>query len=98
MSDRTILDLYRHELDDPREDHYVHYFPGGTRSFGTMEFFGRTVALADALADLGVAAGDRVIVVCDTRPEWHMVDIAILSLGAVNAPIYATLTPEQVAY
>ncbi|MBD3873566.1 MAG: long-chain fatty acid--CoA ligase [Acidobacteria bacterium] len=98
MSDRTILDLYRHELDDPRDDHYVHYFPGGTRSFGTMEFFRRTVALADALADLGVAAGDRVIVVCDTRPEWHMVDIAILSLGAVNAPIYATLTPEQVAY
>jgi len=98
MSDRTILDLYRHELDDPREDHYVHYFPGGTRSFGTMEFFRRTAALADALADLGVAAGDRVIVVCDTRPEWHMVDIAILSLGSVNAPIYATLTPEQVAY
>ncbi len=98
MSDRTILDLYRHELDDPREDHYVHYFPGGTRSFGTMEFFRRTAALADALADLGVVAGDRVIVVCDTRPEWHMVDIAILSLGAVNAPIYATLTPEQVGY
>jgi len=98
MSDHTILDLYRHELDDLREDHYVHYFPGGTRSFGTMEFFRHTVALADTLADLGVAAGDRVIVVCDTRPEWHMVDIAILSLGAVNAPIYATLTPEQVAY
>ena len=98
MSDRTILDLYRHELDDPRDDHYVHYFPGGTRSFGTMEFFRRTAALADALADLGVAAGDRVIVACDTRPEWHMIDIAILSLGAVNAPIYATLTPEQVAY
>jgi len=98
MSDRTILDLYRHELDDPREDHYVHYFPGGTRSFGTMEFFRRTAALADALADLGVAAGDRVIVACDTRPEWHMIDIAILSLGAVNAPIYATLTPDQVAY
>ena len=98
MSDRTILDLYRHELDDPRADHYVHYFPGGTRSFGTMDFFHRTAALADALADLGVAAGDRVIVACDTRPEWHMIDIAILSLGAVNAPIYATLTPEQVAY
>ena len=98
MSDRTILDLYRHELDDPREDHYLHYFPGGTRSFSTMDFFHRTVALADALADLGVAAGDRGMVACDTRPEWHMVDVAILSLGAVNAPIYATLTPEQVAY
>jgi long-chain acyl-CoA synthetase len=27
-----------------------------------------------------------------------MIDIAVLSLGAVNVPIYGTLTPEQVAY
>jgi len=98
MSDRTILDLYRHELEDPREDHYTHYFPGGKRTFATGEFFRRAATLADSLASLGVGAGDRVMLLCDTRPEWHMVDIAILSLGAVNAPIYATLTPAQVAY
>jgi long-chain acyl-CoA synthetase len=98
MSDRTILDLYRHELEEPREDHYVHYFEGGRRSYGTLDFFHRTAALADGFSGLGVEAGDRVIVLCDTRPEWHMVDIAVLSLGAVNAPIYGTLTPQQVAY
>jgi long-chain acyl-CoA synthetase len=98
MTDRTLLDLYRHELDRPRDDHYVHYFPGGSRSFSTLDFFKRTAALADALDALGVAAGDRVVVVCDTRPEWHMIDIAVLDLGAVNVPIYGTLTPEQVAY
>ena len=43
-------------------------------------------------------AGDRVMVLCDTRPEWHMIDLAVLDLGAVNVPIYGTLTPEQVAY
>jgi long-chain acyl-CoA synthetase len=98
MTDRTLLDLYRHELDRPRDDHYVHYFPGGSRSFSTLAFFERTAALADALAGLGVASGDRVVLACDTRPEWHMVDLAVLDLGAVNVPIYGTLTPEQVAY
>ncbi len=98
MSDRTILDLYRHELEEPREEHYVHFFPEGSRSFGTLEFLGKTAALADAFAALGVGAGDRVMLACDTRPEWHMVDLAILCLGAVNAPIYTTLTEEQVAY
>ncbi len=98
MDDRTILDLYRHELEEPREEHYLHYHDGGRRAFGTLEFFARTAVLADALADLGVKAGDRVMVLCDTRPEWHMVDLAILDLGAVNAPIYGTLTPGQVAY
>jgi len=98
MTDRTLLDLYRHDLDRPREDHYRHYWPGGSRSFGTLEFLGRTAALADALADLGVAAGHRVMVLCDNRPEWHMVDLAVLDLGAVDVPVYGTLTPQQVAY
>jgi len=98
MDDRSILDLYRHELEEPREEHYLHYHEGGRRAIGTLNFFRRTAAMADALADLDVKPGDRVMMLCDTRPEWHMVDLAILSLGAVNAPIYGTLTPEQVAY
>jgi long-chain acyl-CoA synthetase len=98
MTDRTLLDLYRHELERPRPDHYRHLRPGSVRSFSTLEFFDRVAALADALVGLGVGPGDRVLVLCDTRPEWHMVDIAVLGLGAVNVPIYGTLTPEQVAY
>ncbi len=98
MTDRTLLDLYRHELERPRPDHYRHWRPGGTRVFSTLDFFNRSASLADALAGLGVGPGDRVLVLCDTRPEWHMVDIAVLDLGAVNVPIYGTLTPEQVAY
>jgi long-chain acyl-CoA synthetase len=98
MTDRTLLDLYRHELERPRPDHYRHWRPGGSRVFSTLDFFNRSAALADGLAGLGVGPGDRVLVLCDTRPEWHMVDIAVLDLGAVNVPIYGTLTPEQVAY
>jgi long-chain acyl-CoA synthetase len=98
MTDRTLLDLYRHELERPRTDHYRHWRPGSVRSFSTLEFFSRVASLADALAGLDVGPGDRVLVLCDTRPEWHMVDIAVLGLGAVNVPIYGTLTPEQVAY
>ena len=98
MTDRTLVDVYRHELERPREDHYVHLRPDSRRSFSTGDFLGRTVALAEALSGFGVAAGDRVTVLCDTRPEWHMIDIAVLSLGAVNVPLYGTLTPDQVAY
>jgi long-chain acyl-CoA synthetase len=60
--------------------------------------FDRTTALASALSELGVTTGDRVMLLSDNRPEWHMVDIATLSLGAVDVPIYGTLTREQVAY
>jgi long-chain acyl-CoA synthetase len=98
MTDRTVLDLYRHDVDAPRSDHYSHWTPSGRRSLTTGEFLRRTCALADALAALGVHAGDRVMLLSDDRPEWHMVDLAALDLHAVDVPVYGTLTPAQIAY
>ena len=98
MTDRTVLDIYRHEVDTPRAEHYAHWTPSGRRVLSTEDFFASTCALAGALAELGVSAGDRVLVLSDNRPEWHMVDLAVLDLGAVDVPVYQTLTSAQLAY
>ncbi len=98
MTEKTILDFYRHEVDNPREKHYLHYYPGGSRSLSTEEFFKRTSAFASALHELGVKKKDRVMLLCDNRPEWHIVDLAVADLAATLVPVYGTLTPEQVAY
>ena len=98
MAEKTILDLYRHDVEAPRSHHYRHHAPGGSRSLSTEEFFQRTAALSDSLEDLGVGRGDRVMLLSDNRPEWHISDLAVLGLGAVDVPVYGTLTPEQIAY
>jgi long-chain acyl-CoA synthetase len=54
--------------------------------------------LALGLAALGVEPGDRVAVLSENRVEWALADYAILAAGAVNVPIYSTLTPAQVEY
>jgi len=59
---------------------------------------GRVRAIALGLAALGVRKGDRVALLSENRPEWSIVDLAILSLGAVNVPIYTTQAVEQVRY
>ncbi|MGD8440439.1 MAG: long-chain fatty acid--CoA ligase [Holophagae bacterium] len=98
MPERTVLDFYRHEVDAPRGEHYAHWTPTGRRVLTTHQFFDRTSGLAAALAELGVGRGDRVMLLSDNRPEWHMVDLAVLSLGAVDVPVYSTLTEDQIAY
>jgi long-chain acyl-CoA synthetase len=98
MTERTVLDLYRHDFDSPRREHYSHWTLEGRRVLSTEQFFDRTAALAGALGSLGVERGDRVMLLSDNRPEWHMVDLATLALGAVDVPIYNTLTPDQIAY
>lgn len=58
----------------------------------------RIKRIALGLARLGVKAGDRVAIISENRPEWSLTDIAILSLRAVNVPIYTTQAVEQIRY
>ena len=50
------------------------------------------------LQQLGVHQGDRIAILSENRPEWSIADFAILLLGGVTVPVYATLTPEQTAF
>src|SRR5215216_5927369 len=57
---------------------------------------GQTVReIALGLIELGIQPGERVSILCDTRPEWTYADFAISSAGAVVVPIYPTNSPEE---
>ena len=56
----------------------------------------RNVALG--LADFGIKPGDRIALLSENRPEWSIADLAILSLGAINVPIYTTQAVDQIRY
>lgn len=58
----------------------------------------RIKRIALGLSRMGVKAGDRVAIISENRPEWSLTDIAILSLRAVNVPIYTTQAVEQIRY
>src|SRR4029079_3820647 len=55
-------------------------------------------ALAGGLAALGGRRGDTVALMLSNRPEFHVADLAVMSLGAVPFSIYLTSAPEQIAY
>jgi long-chain acyl-CoA synthetase len=48
------------------------------------------------LQALGLAPGDRVLLLAESRPEWLLIDLAILASAAVTVPAYPTLSAEQV--
>ncbi len=58
----------------------------------------RADALAGGLAKLGVGPGDSVALMFGNRPEFHISDLAAMTLGAVPFSIYPTYTPEQIQY
>jgi long-subunit acyl-CoA synthetase (AMP-forming) len=58
----------------------------------------RVDALAGGLARLGVKRGDKVALMLLNRPEFHIADLAVMTLGATPFSIYATYTREQIEY
>ena len=47
-------------------------------------------ALSAGLASLGVAPGDRVALVSESRPEWMIADLGIMAAGGISVPAYVT--------
>jgi long-chain acyl-CoA synthetase len=54
--------------------------------------------LALGLYDIGVRPGDKVAIHSENSTEWLICDLAILSIGAANVPIYTTQPGDQIKY
>jgi len=58
----------------------------------------RVRAISHGLRELGIAPGERVAILSETRLEWALVDYACLCAHATDVPIYPTLLVKQVEY
>ncbi|OBB27177.1 AMP-dependent synthetase [Mycolicibacterium peregrinum] len=71
----------------------------GETGFITRREYGEAVErIAGALAGLGVRRGDTVGLMMSNRPEFHLIDTAVLHLGATPFSIYNTSAPQQISY
>src|ERR1700676_1174437 len=61
------------------------------------QIYQRVRAVAHAFHNWGAQKGDRIALISENRWEWAVTDFAVLSLGAVDVPIYPTLTGDQIA-
>lgn len=61
------------------------------------ELLARVHYLATVFRSWGIVKGDRIALLAENRWEWAVVDFATLVLGAVDVPIYPTLTADQIA-
>lgn len=62
------------------------------------EMLTRIRRIAAGLCAIGVRRGDRVALLSESRYEWTLTDAGCQFAGAIDVPIYPTLTPAQVQY
>ena len=67
--------------------------------FSTAEIITLANELSTGLLNLGVQKGDKIaIATYQNRPEWTIIDIAIQQIGAINVPVYPTISAKEYEY
>ena len=96
---KTIPELFAARVQQSGEQTAVWYKRGGEfQSLTWWEVSQRVSCLASMLQQFGVQLGNRVALLSENRLEWVLADLAIQSLGAINVPIHAPLTGEQISW
>lgn len=96
--DNIAATVFSHEREDPGFVIYRRQIDGEWTDVTCAEAASQIRLAALGLISMGVQAGDRVSIFSATRYEWAILDLAILSVGAVTVPIYETSSAEQVRW
>ena len=68
------------------------------KKYSLAEYVEITNRLSYGMIQLGINAGDKVGIISTNRPEWNMLDMAIMQIGAITVPIYPTLVAHEYQY
>ncbi|HKW42051.1 MAG TPA: long-chain fatty acid--CoA ligase [Gemmatimonadales bacterium] len=100
MSVRTLTELLFDAVDryGGHPAAFRHKVDGAWRDVTHRAAATRVQALSLGLRELGLAAGDKVSILAETRLEWALADYACLCARATDVPIYPTLPAAQVEY
>jgi long-chain acyl-CoA synthetase len=97
MSPKTLNDIFLAVCENRRNRVMLQRGALGWVPVSSTEIYRSVVGVARALESWGIGIGDRVAILSENRPEWTIADFAVLALGAVTVPVYATQTTEQTA-
>ena len=100
MKVTRIFDLLDNYLENyPNQDAALASKRGGQWNKISIQQYVETVNnISYGMLKMGVKPGDNIGIVSGNRPEWNMLDMAIMQVGAISIPIYPTISQDDYRY
>ena len=95
-----LFDFIQYQLThNPQEKAYGNRQGGQWTYYSTQETIDKANQVSRGLLKLGVKPGDKIaMAVYQNRPEWVVLDLGIQQVGAINVPVYPTISPAEYEY
>jgi len=100
MEVTRIFDLlpYHEATFKPKEDVVASKENGDWAKYSIKQYREIVDNISYGFLALGVQPGDKIAQISSNRAEWNFVDMAILQVGAIHVPIYATISESDYKY
>ena len=96
MKPSRLIDILTWQAANyPQDDCIVAKENGQWRKYSTHEVQEKVDQMSRALVKFGIKPDDKVALIANNRPEWNIVDLGLLNIGAVNVPVYPTISEGE---
>ncbi|TDQ25736.1 AMP-dependent synthetase/ligase [Tenacibaculum caenipelagi] len=95
-----LFDFPYYQLENyPQQNCLVSKENNEWKSISTQKYIEDANTISKALLNLGVKPGDKIAVITSVnQPKWHLLDIGVMQIGAVNVPLYPTFSEKDCSY
>jgi long-chain acyl-CoA synthetase len=100
MKPTRLFDFAYHQLENhSQENCFLYKENQHWKNISTKEYIAQAHQVSASLLELGIQKNDKIAVItANNNPNWHILDIGLLQIGAQNVPLYATLSEKDYAY
>lgn len=92
-----LLDLFDHDFhDEPgvfnikRSAKWQH--------FSASDYVELSRLFSLGLLAIGIKPGDKIATILQNCPEWNIIDMGLMQIGAIQVPVYPTIGPGTFSY
>ena len=91
-----LLERYSEKFD--KSDALAGKENGNWVTYSTSDFVNYSNYISYGLLELGIQKGDKVAIIANNRPEWNFADMGIIQTGAIDVPIYPTISDNDLKF
>lgn len=100
MEVKRLFDFIHFQMENnPLEKSFGGKINGEWRYYSTSEIIEKGNQISCGLLKLGVKPGDKIALIAyKNRPEWIIMDLGIQQIGAINVPVYPSISTGEYEY
>jgi long-chain acyl-CoA synthetase len=99
MDVKRLFDLIPHQLaKHPLNVAFAGKVNGKWVTYSSHDFKKNVDLVSYGLMAKGITRDDKIAIISNNRPEWNFTDLGILQTGAVDVPIYPTISEHDLKF